>query len=138
MTAELQRRRDLRIAVLATLAIYCVLLVPPPPTDDGPSRFGELPEGTDKVAHLLLFAAETRWLERALRHHTDPPRSLVVAVGLGLTVALSTEWLQGLVPGRHGDPFDFLADAAGVALAALVIGAHRAGRADPSSARVIP
>ncbi|MEM8931717.1 MAG: hypothetical protein AAGE94_11120 [Acidobacteriota bacterium] len=120
-----RRRRDERVAVVATLLLYLVLLTPAPPDEDRPSRW-ELPDGTDKVIHTGLFAAETYWLERAARHHLAPTPALGSAVATSLVIAWSTEVLQGAVPGRQNDPADLAADAAGVVIAALAIGLRRA------------
>lgn len=67
----------------------------------------------DKVVHAALFAIcgyfiVLGWLSR---------RAQLVPLYLGL-LALGgcSEWLQGYIPGRGADSWDFIADAAGAAV----------------------
>jgi len=58
-----------------------------------------------------------------------------LAVAITLAYAASDEWHQSYVNGRHGSPWDFAIDAAGVGLAGLlvVLWARRAGYSQPRS-----
>jgi len=64
-------------------------------------------------AHILLFGVLAVLLARALgtRH-----RALAIAFTLTMVYALSDEFHQGYVPGRHPDALDLLWDALGAAL----------------------
>jgi VanZ family protein len=76
-----------------------------------------------KLAHMGEYAL--LWL---LWRHALQGRSWVAAA-ITLAYAVSDEWHQTTVEGRHGSPVDVLVDAAGVALAALVVSRRRSGRA---------
>ncbi len=70
----------------------------------------------DKVAHLVEYAVMGGLLLRALRG-AGALRGLLVALalawGLVTLFGASDELHQHFVPGRHGDPFDLIADAVG-------------------------
>ena len=75
-----------------------------------PSSGGSGPPGSDKVVHLLLFAAlaaSTRWRFGALLPG-------LVAVAAYAPVSEAVQAL--LLPGRSGDLLDVVADLTGVAL----------------------
>jgi VanZ family protein len=77
-----------------------------------------------KGAHMTVYAVLTILLYRALRQHTDSKRQawLFAALLAGM-YALSDEWHQTFVAGRHGGfrdvGIDVLGIAAGYALAQL-------------------
>ena len=73
----------------------------------------------DKVVHAVMFLAEG-----ALLRAVSPLRTAVV---LGLTLALSTELLQGALPslGRSCEVADMLADVLGLALGVLGVARWR-------------
>jgi VanZ family protein len=99
------------LAVLATLAIAVLLLIPLPAAAEG---FG--PPESDKVLHLLLFGVLTLLWAWALR-----PARAPALLGLAAAVALyggALELLQALTPYRSCDWRDFAADATGALLAA--------------------
>ncbi len=75
----------------------------------------------DKLKHLACFAALTLL---ALWAGLRPV--LAVAGGL-LGFGVLIELAQALTPTRTADPFDVLADLAGIALALLALAAWRAG-----------
>lgn len=82
------------------------------------------PPGTDKVVHLVLFAALgiTGCGARIPR--------LPLAAGLVCYAGLS-EVLQGVLPlGRSGDVLDALVDVLGAAAGLAIAGALRPGRRD--------
>lgn len=94
------------LALVVTLAVQAVGLY----SDSPPGPTG--PAGTDKVGHVLVFAAPVAlaWLLGA--------RWLVPVLVLHALVA---EPLQGwLVPTRMMDPWDTVANLAGVALGVAV------------------
>lgn len=68
-------------------------------------------------------------------------RALVVAAAISLAYAISDEIHQGFVPGRDSDPLDVVVDAAGIALACVLVSRlrRRAGsRPSPTSPRSDP
>jgi len=90
------------------LALLAALFVP---GGDGPP----LGEPLDKLLHLGCFALWT-----ALWRWCDRPRGWVVALAV-LVVASASELVQHLVvPGRHGDWLDLVADGTGAGLGWLV------------------
>jgi VanZ family protein len=81
------------------------------PADDVPS---DLPPGTDKVVHVVLFAVLTLTGRRAGLGAAALVPSL-------LAYAVLSEVAQGtLLPGRSADGWDVLADAVGVLLGVVL------------------
>ena len=84
--------------------------------------------GWDKVNHLLAFGllgllAAACWPGRL-------PRHLLLLFAYGVCI----EFLQGLFPGRHPDPWDVAANAMGLLLAAAAaacVGRRRAAARAP-------
>ena len=80
-----------------------------------PSAFGA--RHVDKCLHFLMSATLAFFLDHALsnkglwRGKNAPPRAALVLVPIGIE-----EYLQRLSPQRSSDPWDFAADAAGVAV----------------------
>lgn len=84
-----------------------------------PQLFGSF---SDKLPHAAEYGILGFLLVRAIRGTELMERSLpagLVALIIGLAVALADELYQAYVPGRQSDPFDYLADAVGMALAIL-------------------
>lgn len=76
----------------------------------------------DKVLHLLAFAGLELLVLRALRHlWPAKSRAWLLTVSLALSCLLGglLELWQALLPSRQADPFDWVADAGGAALAAF-------------------
>lgn len=83
-----------------------------------PAQLDFSPQVSDKVKHFSAFAglslllayvtnsAEGRWRSSLVRFGSI---ALVVTVYAGLD-----EWTQQFVPGRVADPYDFVADVAGM------------------------
>ena len=72
-----------------------------------------MPEGTDKLQHLLAFAVMTPAWQLA----TGCRRELAMRVATGLAAFGGfIELVQLRIPGRSGEFADWLADAAGIAL----------------------
>lgn len=87
---------------------------------------GWLPQGSDKVAHALIFAAPVVLGALAgLRHW--------VVVGVLVVHAPVSELIQHFwLPGRSGDPWDVVADLTGVLLGWLIVRYLAHQRALPS------
>jgi VanZ family protein len=100
------------LAWLGTAALITLLAVPIPP---GPPETEGLP--LDKVVHVVLFGGFVLAWWWTLRHQ---PRVFVWGLLIGLGTAFSTEAMQALLPWRSAEPYDLLADAAGVLLALLL------------------
>lgn len=98
------RRIPFVIGLLVTTYLFLTPLDHPPPG----------PEGSDKVTHLLLFAALA-----LLGRYAKVP---LVPLGVGLTAyAVGTEVLQAVLPiNRRGDVGDVVADLIGLALGLLI------------------
>ena len=116
------KRAVLALALLVHLAALYVPRVP----GDGPDLF----PGADKVAHVGVFAlvvVAALWAGLPARW----------VVPLALVHAVLSEVLQdALLPGREGDPWDALADVAGVGLGwAAAVLVTRAGRRPSGPAR---
>lgn len=92
---------------------------------------GSLPQGPetefvfafqDKLLHMLAFGGFGLLTWRALRHLWPAKERLwllVVSLGVGAFVGGALELWQALLPTRSADVFDWLADIAGAACAAL-------------------
>jgi VanZ family protein len=98
-----------------------------------PLLFGSF---SDKIPHALEYGILGFLLVRAIRGTELLQRSVpagLVALIIGLSVALADELFQAYVPGRQSDPFDYMADSAGLALAIVFFlvlrGATRSRRA---------
>ena len=82
----------------------------------------------DLIGRKLVHAAEYGLLF-ALWWRALGPRGAVPAAAIALGYAMTDEFHQTFVPGRHGTPVDVLIDASGVAIAAGVL--LRRGRRRP-------
>jgi len=89
---------------------------------------GKLPETpgvpTDKLLHALVFLGFEWWIELALLELRTASRR-VAAVGLAALVGLGLELVQSALPHRSGELWDFVADAVGALLGAIVLGLLR-------------
>jgi len=101
------------LAVLASVAIAILLLIPLPAPVEGLG-----PPESDKVMHALLFGILAALWAWALRTRTTL-RVLAVAGAVALYGG-GLELLQALTPYRNCDWRDFAADAGGALLAAGV------------------
>ncbi len=80
----------------------------------------QLPTGMDKVIHFLIFGVLGWLLARGVFEAAPGAlwsRWLLILVG-GALFAMLDEMHQALVPGRHADIRDWLADMAGITAAA--------------------
>ena len=76
-----------------------------------------------KFVHMAVFGALWILWWRALGSGHPGP-----AIAIALLYAVSDEWHQSFVDGRHGSPWDVAIDAAGIGLAVLL--ASRGRRAE--------
>ena len=80
--------------------------------------------------HLLVYAGLALVLVRALsggRWSGVTVATALQAAAIAIAYAVSDEWHQAFVPGRHSDVADLVADAAGAALAVAAVGAMPGG-----------
>ncbi len=107
------------LSTLTVAAILYLTLVPKPLPD---TSF-EMPPGTDKVIHALMFGGLCfmLMLDMSLRHHALTPRVILLTVISVIVFGGAIEIAQqqmGL--GRGGDILDWLADIVGTLLAVPV------------------
>ncbi len=74
--------------------------------------------GPDKILHLLLFGIYSFLLLEGFRrqhsHSLLQKHPIFVALLIGIVFAIFTEVMQmHVIPGRHGNIYDFLADVLG-------------------------
>jgi VanZ family protein len=78
-----------------------------------------------KLIHFAQYALLCFLWWRALATVTSPRRAALVAFALASAYAVTDEYHQTFVEGRHGTAVDWLIDSAGAALAALRLGARK-------------
>lgn len=111
-------------ALLATVATAVLLLAPAPPPLPLGSGLAAAP--LDKLVHAALFLVLTRLWRRASTLHAAAIAGLAAAYGGLLELA------QSGLGTRSGEWGDFVADAAGAAVAALLPASRRAPAFDKS------
>jgi VanZ family protein len=77
----------------------------------------------DKVVHMVEYLGLGVLLARAVRvtfRVPVPLRTAIVAVGIGVVMGATDEFLQAFVPGRTSSVNDLLADATGLLIAQFV------------------
>jgi len=77
-----------------------------------------------KVIHFGEYALLTCLCWRALEPSTNPRRAALLAFVLASAYAVTDEYHQSFVEGRHGTPVDWLIDSAGAAAAAWWLSAR--------------
>ena len=76
-----------------------------------------------KTMHALAYAVLAGLILRALRGHwSDDRLTRLVSIGLAIAYALSDEYHQTFVPGRHGNLIDVAVDTVGIAGAMVLDG----------------
>lgn len=71
-----------------------------------------------KIAHMGTYALLTLLWWRALAPFTTRP--LIAAAVISFLYAISDEYHQSFIEGRHGSPVDVLIDSVGIGLAVLL------------------
>jgi VanZ family protein len=96
------------------------------------SGLGDLDTVLRKGAHMAEFGLLWFLWWRALGYRHPGP-----AIAIALAYAATDEWHQTFVSGRHGSPWDWAIDAAGVGIAGLlvVVAARRGLWRPPTVAR---
>jgi VanZ family protein len=118
---ELRERSRRHLPTLTwSLAVAVMLLTP---ADYVPDLEG--PSWLDKALHAILFAIHFGLLTRSLARRPGGAELGTAAWVSGL-YALLLEMAQVWVPGRRWDAWDLVADAVGIAAAALLIARRRA------------
>ena len=72
-----------------------------------------------KLVHFAEYALLCFLWWRALKEVTNPRRAALLAFVLASAYAVTDEFHQTFVEGRHGNPLDWLIDSAGAAAAAF-------------------
>lgn len=116
-TTALVSRRAVVVGAVAAVVAHLLALYGPAVGIEGPVSW------TDKVVHVLLFAAPTYAVALAAR--AIVPAALVFAAH----APVSEMAQHALLPNRSGDPWDAVFDLIGVGLAvALLVVRRRAQR----------
>ena len=105
--------RTAGLAIFFALAIFILSSLPGAAVPQLGFRFG------DKLLHLSEYGIFGFLLYRAFRGTSRP---FLLTVLTGVIYAASDEFHQLFVPGRYCDFWDFVADAAGVALLGVIAG----------------
>jgi VanZ family protein len=74
----------------------------------------------DKLQHIFAFMVMVVLVARSLSDLDDIERPVLKSAFLTLVISFSLEALQTLVPWRHFDVADLVADAAGVLIGGLI------------------
>lgn len=92
----------------------------------------------DKAAHLIEYSVLGALLSFALGARANRARFVTFAllVAVGASVGATDEMIQGVVPGRSKDIFDWMADLVGVAIGVSVLLFGRAGDGEPDDGGV--
>jgi VanZ family protein len=119
MTAPaIAKRLDPWAPPLVLMAVIFVLSAQP----DLNSGLGTIDLIGRKIIHASEYGLLTFLWWRALRTVTSSPgQALALAFAVAVGYSASDEWHQAFVNGRHGTPVDVCIDAAGAAIAVLLI-----------------
>jgi len=84
----------------------------------------------DKIVHFTMFLPFTVLFFYSFKPAKRFGKSLLflVAFALALLFAAGTEWIQSYLPTRACDAADFLADAVGITLCTVLVGAIEISR----------
>jgi VanZ family protein len=83
-----------------------------------------------KFVHFAEYALLCFLWWRAIKTVTNPRRAVVLAFLITSAYAITDEYHQTFVDGRHGTPVDWLIDSAGAAAAAVWLLRVRVGAAE--------
>jgi VanZ family protein len=85
-----------------------------------------------KIVHFVTYGLLCLLLWRPLRTVMEPRLAVLTAVLIASAYAVTDEWHQTLVEGRHGTLVDWLIDTAGASLVALRLRAIEMRRRVPA------
>jgi VanZ family protein len=102
-----------RLSAWAPVVLWAALIFALSSITDLGTGLGDLDVVLRKLAHIAEYAVLGALVLRAAR-------SVSVAVLLGSAYAVTDEFHQTFVSGRHGSPVDWLIDTAGVVLGVAV------------------
>ena len=126
--------RLLKYHLPVLLYAACILYLSSLPSVKSPLK---LPEGVDKLAHLVEYALFA-WIVFRSFHDLLGHRSTKLVVMIGavfiLIFAALDELFQGTIPGRHQDPTDLVFDFVGGIIVLVLLGlrTNRKARGDRS------
>jgi VanZ family protein len=109
----------------APLALMALIFYLSAQSDPGP----EVPGVMRMVAHAGEFGLLTVLWAWALRPALALGRAAFVAAAIAFAYAISDEYHQSFVPGRHGDPLDVAIDSVGIAVAVVLLRTRALARA---------
>ena len=104
--------------ILVLVYVAVIFTLSAQPNLASPFRF----RNGDKVAHTLEYGGLGLLLVRAVRGRVGWDRPLaggMLALALGLGIAVADERFQSIIPGRDCSLFDWMADAGGLILGQL-------------------
>jgi VanZ family protein len=117
VTSTITRRLDPWLPPLILMAVIFALSAQP----DLNSGLGTIDMIGRKLIHMSEYGLLCFLWWRGLRTVAPPGRALVLAFAFAVGYAVTDEFHQHFIRGRHGTPVDVLIDAAGAAVAAFVI-----------------
>ena len=109
------RRIDLWLPPIALMGLIYFLSAQP----DLSSGLGTVDVILRKIAHASIYALLCLLWARALRPAGSARAAIATAWLIAVGYAVTDEWHQSFVDGRHGAPLDVLIDATGASLAAV-------------------
>jgi VanZ family protein len=115
MRMSLKRGVGLWLPPLALMALIFFLSSQP----DLSSGLGTWDLVLRKIVHFAVYGLLCFLLWFALRAHMEGRRAALVALAIASAYAVTDEWHQTLVEGRHGTPVDWLIDTAGAGIVAV-------------------
>ena len=115
MQMQLLRRIGLRLPPLVLMAVVFLLAAQP----DLDSGLGLIDDVGRKLVHAVTYALLCFLCWRPLRTVMPARRAAVAAFVVSSLYAVTDEYHQSFVEGRHGTAIDWAIDSAGAALAAL-------------------
>jgi VanZ family protein len=124
MRMSLKRGVGLWLPPVALMALIFFLSAQP----DLSSGLGTWDLVLRKIVHFGSYGLLCLLLWRALRTRMDERRAALVALVIASAYAVTDEWHQTFVEGRHGTPVDWLIDTAGAGLVAMRLRARKRRR----------
>ncbi len=83
---------------------------------DYPNLMPDRPDLQNVLGHITEYATLACLLARAVDHLPRIKHAHLWTIGVVILYAASDEWHQTFIPGRHGDPLDWLVDVAAALL----------------------